>query len=119
MSLVNAGASLKVFFISHPKVEISSFLTVLRGKPFPNIYAPTHADIIRPPCSKSWENWPNELELTTNNGSLTTNSTIQLLDITTYGEIYPWSKETANVSIQTQSDRRMDILKTVGEKEEG
>ena len=105
MSLVNAGTSLKVLFISDPKVGISSFLTVLRGKPFPNLYIPTHADIIglhakiphRSPAedSKSWENWPNQLEPTTDSDSPTTNSTIQLLDITTYGEIYRWSKEAA------------------------
>ena len=104
MSLANASTSLKVLFIGDPKVGISSFLTVLRGKPFPNLYIPTHADIVDLHAivphysptedSKAWEDWPNLSEPTDSN-SPTTNSTIQLLDITTYGEIYRWSKEVA------------------------
>jgi GTPase SAR1 family protein len=108
MSLGNASTSLKVLFIGDPKVGISSFLTVLRGKPFPNLYIPTHADIVdlratvphRSPAedSKAWEDWPNPStpsDLTTDSDSPTTRSTIQLLDITTYGEIYRWSREAA------------------------
>jgi GTPase SAR1 family protein len=105
MSLGNARTSLKVLFIGDPKVGISSFLTVLRGKPFPKLYIPTHADIVdlrvmvphRSPTedSKSWEGWPDHPELNTDSDSSTTKSTIQLLDITTYGEIYRWSKEAA------------------------
>lgn len=109
MSLVNASTSLKVLFIGDPKVGISSFLTVLRGKPFPNLYIPTHADIVdlhamvphRSPSedSQAWEDWPNYIstrpDLTADSDSPTTKSTIQLLDITTYGEIYRWSKEAA------------------------
>lgn len=105
MSLGNARTSLKVLFIGDPKVGISSFLTVLRGKPFPNLYIPTHADIVglhamvphRSPAedSKSWEDWPDHPELTTDSDTPTTKSTIQLLDITTYGEVFRWSKEAA------------------------
>ena len=109
MSFVNASTSLKVLFIGDPKVGISSFLTVLRGKPFPNLYIPTHADIVdlhamvphRSPAedSKAWGDWPNNSstrpEPTADSDSPATKSTIQLLDITTYGEIYRWSREAA------------------------
>jgi len=109
MSLDNASTSLKVLFIGDPKIGISSFLTVLRGKPFPKLYIPMHADIVDPHAmvphrspvedSKAWEDWPNivptQSELTTDSDFPTTKSTIQLLDITTYGEIYRWSKEAA------------------------
>jgi len=105
MSLGNVRTSLKVLFIGDPKVGISSFLTVLRGKPFPKLYIPTHADILdlwamvphRSPAedSTSWEGWPDQPELATDSDSPTTKSTIQLLDITTYGEIYRWSKAAA------------------------
>ena len=106
MSLGNTRTGLKVLFIGDPKVGISSFLTVLRGRPFPRLYIPTHADIIdlqamvphRSPAedSISWEGWPDQPEfIITDSDSPTTKSTIQLLDITTYGEIYRWSKEAA------------------------
>lgn len=106
MSLGNTRTSLKVLFIGDPKVGISSFLTVLRGRPFPRLYIPMHADIVdlqamvphRSPAedSISWESWPDQPEFSiTDSDSPTTKSTIQLLDITTYGEIYRWSKEAA------------------------
>ena len=108
MPFDDASAGLKVLFIGDPKVGISSFLTVLRGKPFPNLYIPMHADIMdlhavvphHSPAedSKAWEHWNNlsgQLELATHGDCPTTKSTIQLLDITTYGEIYRWSKEAA------------------------
>jgi len=107
MSIGNTSTGLKVLFIGDPKVGISSFLTVLRGKPFPNLYIPTHADIVdlhavvphRSPAedSKAWENWTSisAQPLATDSDSPSTKSTIQLLDITTYGELYRWSKETA------------------------
>src|SRR5258706_13889485 len=105
MSLGYARTSLKILFIGDPKVGISSFLTVLGGKPFPNFHIPTHADLIslhamvphRSPAedSTSWEDWSDQPELTTDSNTPTTKSTIQLLDITTYGEKFRWSKEAA------------------------
>lgn len=105
MSLGYARTSLKILFIGDPKVGISSFLTVLRGKPFPNLYIPPHADIVglhaivphRSPAedSKSWEDWSDQPEFTTDCDTPTTKSTIQLLDMTTYGERFRWSKEAA------------------------